>query len=266
MSMLKKGFILCFALSAGAFCAKAQVGPYGSEATGRSRRGAAEPVFAMTNQARASAGAGRGAWDPALAAAALKHCRLMVAEGRLSHRYGGELSLTDRTGQAGAHFSLIEENIALGPDPATIQDAWLHSPEHRTNMLNPAVDRVGVAVVASRGELYAVADFSHAVQKLSPGQVEAVVGNLIRGRGVAVLRNSQGAREACALNHGVPVSLSHSQPAFIMRWQGADLSRLPPALAQQLASGRFHEASVGSCPAQGVDGDFTVYRVAVLLY
>jgi Cysteine-rich secretory protein family len=264
--MMRKGLFLSLALAAGACGAMAQVGPYGPDATGQSMPAAAEQLFAMTNQARASVGAGRVAWDPALAAAALKHCRLMVAEGQLSHRYGGEPSLEDRAGHAGAHFSLIEENIALGPDPASIQDEWLHSPGHRTNMLNPAVDRVGVAVVASRGELYAVADFSHAVQQLSPGQVEAVVGNLIRVSGVAVLRDSQGAREACTLNHGVPASLSRRQPAFIMRWQGADLSRLPPALADQLASGRFHQAAVGSCTPQGVAGDFTVYRVAVLLY
>ena len=32
-------------------------------------------------------------------------------------------------------------------------------PGHRTNLLNPEVDRVGVAVVATRGVLYAVADY-----------------------------------------------------------------------------------------------------------
>ena len=66
----------------------------------------------------------------------------------------------ERAGQAGAHFSLIEENVAVGPTPAAIHDGWMHSPGHRTNLLNPEVDRVGIAVVASRGELYAVADYA----------------------------------------------------------------------------------------------------------
>jgi hypothetical protein len=51
-----------------------------------------------------------------------------------------------------------------------------------------------------------------------------------------------------------------------MRWQDADLTRLPQALADRLASGQYRQAAVGSCPAQGVEGQFTAYRVAVLLY
>jgi hypothetical protein len=35
---------------------------------------------------------------------------------------------------------------------------------------------------------------------------------------------------------------------------------------EQLATGRYHKAAVGSCPAQDVNGAFTIYRVAVLLY
>ena len=40
----------------------------------------------------------------------------------------------------------------------------MHSPGHRSNLLSPDVDHVGVAVVAARGVLYAVADYSRAVQ------------------------------------------------------------------------------------------------------
>jgi hypothetical protein len=51
-----------------------------------------------------------------------------------------------------------------------------------------------------------------------------------------------------------------------MRWQDSALKELPRPLTEQLASGQYHRAAVGSCPAQGVEGDFTAYRVAVLLY
>ena len=114
-------------------------------------------------------GAGPLQWDPALAEAARQHCLRMAAEGPISHRYGGEPDLTERAGQAGAHFSLIEENVAIGPSPAAIHDEWMHSPGHRTNLLNPQVDRVGMAVVASRGVLYAVADYAKAVPRADPG-------------------------------------------------------------------------------------------------
>ena len=51
-----------------------------------------------------------------------------------------------------------------------------------------------------------------------------------------------------------------------MRWQDADLTQLPQALAERLASGNYRQAAVGSCPAQITEGSFTAYRVAVLLY
>ena len=227
---------------------------------------AAEQLFALANRSRAEAGAGRLQWDGALADAARQHCLRMAAEGPISHRYGGEPDLTERAGQAGAHFSLIEENVALAPTPAEIHDEWMHSPGHRTNLLNPAVDRVGIAVVASRGELYAVADYARGVQTLSPSQVEARVAALIRPSGVEIMKDPAMARAACAMDHGLPVSHGGPQAQFVMRWQGADLSRLPQTLVDKLASGQFREASVGSCPAQVESGDFSAYRVAVLLY
>jgi hypothetical protein len=50
-----------------------------------------------------------------------------------------------------------------------------------------------------------------------------------------------------------------------MRWQGANLTRLPQELANKLATEKFRWASVGNCTMQGQD-TFTAYRIAVLLY
>jgi hypothetical protein len=51
-----------------------------------------------------------------------------------------------------------------------------------------------------------------------------------------------------------------------MRWQGADLDHLPSPLVQQMATGRYRVAAVGSCSPRGNQTAFTQYRVAVLLY
>ena len=74
------------------------------------------------------------------------------------------------------------------------------------------------------------------------------------------------ARVACTLDHGLPASAADAQPEFVMRWQNPDLSQLPGDLAEKLSSGRYSQAAIGSCPAQNVEGSFTVYRIAVLLY
>ena len=222
--------------------------------------------MALANQSRKASGAGPLKWDGALAIAARKHCLRMAAEGPISHRYPGELDLSERAGQAEAHFSLIEENVAIGPSAAGIHDEWMHSSGHRTNLLNPEVDRVGIAVVASRGVLYAVADYARGVQSLSPSQVEARVAGLIRQKGLAIEANPGVARAACAMNSGMPHSAGGSQPGFIMRWQDSEMNVLPNALTAHLASGTYHQAAIGSCSPAGVDGTFTAYRVAVLLY
>ncbi len=227
---------------------------------------AGEQIFALANQAREQAGLQRLNWDPALAHAALAHCRLMARKGPISHQYSGEPDLTARAGQAGAHFSLIEENVAVGPTPEEIHQEWMHSPGHRANLLNPKVDRIGVAVVASHGVLYAVEDFSQAVLALQPDQVEAQVASLIRVSGVGVLQDVSVARRACHSNDGIPTGPQGRTPGFVMRWQSPDLTRLPKPLADRLASGRYKLAAVGACPAQGVSRGFTDYRVAVLLY
>ncbi len=228
-------------------------------------RSNSEQIFALANQARAQAGVGQLTWDPALADAALAHCRRMVEEGPIAHRYGGELDVSGRAAQAGAHFSVIEENVAIGPSADGIHEEWMHSPGHRQNLLSPDVDHVGIAVVAARGVLYAVADYSRAVQNLGAAQVEARVAALIRPSGVGVLRDPALARAACRMDDGVPRS-ANAPPRFIMRWQSGDLNELPQQLVDRLGSGRYRQAAVGSCPAEGVEGSFSAYRVAVLLY
>jgi len=227
---------------------------------------AAQMVYELANQARMQAGAGRLHWDPALANAALYHCQRMVAEGPISHRYAGEPDLASRAGRAGAHFSLVEENVAIGPSAQGIHQEWMNSPGHRSNLLSPDVDRVGVAVVESRGVLYAVADYARQVESLSARDVEARVAGLVRASGVSILGDPAQARAACVTDEGVPRGSSSLQPGFIMRWQNSDLSQLPQALADRLASGRYRRAEVGSCPTRGGEGSFTAYRVAVILY
>lgn len=223
----------------------------------------AERLLVLANEARVSEGLRPLTWDPALADAAMAHCLRMAAEGPLAHRYGGEPDLTTRAGSAGAHFSLVEENIALGSNAETIHQGWLNSPEHRANLLNPAIDRVGIAVVARGGLLFAVADFDQAVPVMTQTEVEAAFAKLLRARQIMVSKETNEARAYCASAGRYSGS---EPPSFLFRWQNADLTHLPEPLVEQLVTGRYHKAAVGSCAPQDVNGSFTVYRVAVLLY
>lgn len=262
----KAGALWIVVCAAGLLCPGVR-GQYArNEQPGRAKLSDAEQLFALANLARMHAGAPPLKWDPALAEAARQHCLRMAQEGPIAHRYGGEPSLTERAAAAGAHFSLIEENVAVGPTADAIHEEWMHSPPHRTNMLNPNVDRIGTAIVAARGTLYAVADFSSAVQQLSRSQIEGRVADLIRVSGVAILPNPAQAREACETDQGMPTAKPGMRPQFLMRWQSSSLDVLPKVLTEKLASGRYRSASVGSCKPEGAQDSFSAYRVAVLLY
>jgi uncharacterized protein YkwD len=224
-------------------------------------------ILALANQARAQAGAGPVRWDPTLAAAALSHCRLMAQQGEIEHRYQGEPDISYRAAQAGAHFSIVEENIAVAPTAPEIHELWMNSPGHRTNLLNPDIDSIGIAVVAARGSLYVVADYSRAVQLFAPEQVEQQVATLVQSSGIAIFPDATLARQACTVDDGMPRATPGSpQPTFIMRWQGAELNQLPPTLVERLQTGKYRQAAVGSCPTRDLGGPFTAYRLAVLLY
>jgi uncharacterized protein YkwD len=260
MKILRQGLVLLLALAAATVAQGAR-----TESSGAIQAEAWQIVL-LANQARARAGAVPLQWDAALAAAARRHCLRMAAEGALSHQFPGEPEMSARAQAAGARFSLIEENVAVAPNPAAIHDAWMHSPHHRENLLNPDVSRVGVAVVAGRGGLYAVADYERVVDQLTQAQVEAVVAQLVQAGGVAVQSDAELARAACSKDSGVPHAPAGPQPRFIVRWQTAELTQLPQALGAQLATLKYHQAAVGSCPPQGQEGSFTAYRLAVLLY
>ncbi len=259
MSMLKKSLLVCLAL--------APIVSMAQESLGDIRDAQIQPearqIVMLANLARAEAGVGPLRWDPALGAAARQHCLQMAAEGPIAHRYSGEADVEGRAGQAGAHFSLIEENVAVGLSAESIHAAWMHSPDHRANLLSPDVDRVGVAVVASRGALYAVADYERSVPELTPAQVEASIAQLLLKKGVGLSDDSKDARASCVQEK---LAGAGRKPGFLMLWQGSELDRLPGALEDRISSGRYHRAAVGSCSPQLAENSFTAYRVAVLLY
>jgi len=264
---MRQGSIYCIGLLSPMLLAQASTAPTPAP-TPQIESSTAVPAQAwqfvtLANQARATAGLAPLQWDAALATAAHQHCQRMAAEGNVSHRYAGEPDLSQRAAQAGAHFSLIEENVAVGAAPAAIHEQWMGSPEHRFALLSPDVDQVGVGVVASGDALYVVADFARAVPALSQAQVEAAIAGLLRAKGISVLDDPTEVRVFCALPRGAK---SSGQAGYLIRWQDADLTQLPQSLVDHIKSGDYKKGAVGSCPPHDVEDAFTVYRVAVFLY
>lgn len=219
-------------------------------------------LFDLTNQARADQGLPLLQWNNALEDAAQAHANRMIQERTLAHQYSGEADLATRTAQAGARFRAVAENIAYGSSPSQIQKEWMHSPGHRANILDPQMNSIGIAVAERGGYLYAVQDFSSAIQQLDPGQIEQTVSAQLSRQGIDPSGPRDEAREACRMSHGIP---GGSSAMSVVRYQTPDLSRLPAPVTQQLQKGMFTQAAVGAC-APSSQSSFTSYRIAILFY
>jgi uncharacterized protein YkwD len=212
------------------------------------------------NRERAAVGLQPFKWDDALAAAARQHAQVMASQNLLLHQCLNELPVDQRAAQAGAKFSMIAENIAVGPNPETIHDGWMHSIGHRKNILNPDITAIGVATVRASAGLFAVQDFSRPVEALSLEQQEDKVIALLKSNGLQIANVSEEARKACKLDR----SLEGSPASYVIRFQVTELSRLPDDLFAKVKSRAFRKATVGACRGADV-GSFTRYRIAVLL-
>src|SRR6266852_5422555 len=139
-------------------------------------------------------------WDEGLARAAHKHAELMAEQNLLLHRLPGEADLTTRVREAGAKFSRITENIGKAVYANGFHNGWMHSPGHRANILDAAVDSIGISVVEGGEQLFAVQDFSRAVELLSFEEQEKRVGDLLAARGMRLVYIGNDAQKSCELD------------------------------------------------------------------
>jgi len=99
----------------------------------------AEAVLDAINRYRQRAGLPAWVADDALTAIAVAHSQAQALQGRLSH--GGFQSRFAQT-----RARLCVENLAAGyGNGQAVVDAWRGSPQHHQNLLDPDVDRVGLA-------------------------------------------------------------------------------------------------------------------------
>ncbi len=218
-------------------------------------------LFDALNRERASLGLSMLYWDDSLASAARQHAERMAQRNMLSHQLPGEPDLRMRATGAGARYSVIAENVAVGPDPAVIHSEWMHSPGHRANILSSQLSVVGIAVVQGSVGLFAVQDFSQTVPNLSLEQQEQQVVPLLAARGLQVIAPNNDVRKTCDPNGG----FGTNRAALVARYETANLNRLPVELEQKIQSGLYRAAAVGACPVDGASG-FARFRMTILLY
>jgi hypothetical protein len=222
-------------------------------------------LLSAANQERAALGLKPLHRDPRLARAAGQHAREMAAHAGISHQFPGEPELTQRAASNGAHFSVVAENVGQAPSVIKLHQLWMSSEHHRDNLLEPSVDAIGISVVASGPELYAVEDFAKTVRSYSLAEQESAIASLLAQPGGLAVdlspTTTSAARQTCAMETGYA---GPRRPWFVVRFTSDSLSELPGELKERVATGRFHQAAVGACTAPS--GPFAAYNLAVLLY
>ena len=102
----------------------------------------------LINQERQNQGLSPLGYQFPLAAAARDHSQDMACNGFFSHTGSDGSSPASRADAQGYSFSTIGENIYAGGGPYNSPEqafnAWMNSPGHRTNMLNPEFGEIGV--------------------------------------------------------------------------------------------------------------------------
>ena len=104
-----------------------------------------QKVVDLVNEARAEEGLDSLVVNSQLDQAADLHTDEMVQAGYMSHRLPGEARLGDRVSETGYDWRRVGENVAAGYiTPEDVVDAWLESPGHRANILNPQFTEIGI--------------------------------------------------------------------------------------------------------------------------
>jgi hypothetical protein len=149
----------------------------------------------------------------------------------------------------------------MAVDADNFHKGWMHSPGHRENILDPAADSIGIAVVEGTEELYAVEDFARSVKPLSIEEQEKQVGELLVARGLQLLKMKHDVRKSCEPDQE---SSRSSKPRYIADYETPDISLLPERLEKEIQTHRYKSAAVAACAQK--EAQLAQFRIVVLLY
>ncbi|RKP39090.1 CAP domain-containing protein [Dimargaris cristalligena] len=114
-------------------------------------------VLEAVNQARAKLGLQPTIADSDLTRVAQAHSDYQKASGKMTHD-DPQGSADQRLSRIKPGWDSVAENVAMGyPDPTADMEAWMKSPGHRANILNPDSIRMGYA----RSGKYSTQMFAH---------------------------------------------------------------------------------------------------------
>jgi len=234
-------------------------------------------IFEWTNQERAKVNAPPLTWDNRLAIAARLHSDEMAKQKNLTHQLPGEAKFTERLSLQGARFSAAAENVGFGDEAETLQSGWMHSPGHRTNLLNPRYTQMGVGIVRSGNQLWATEDFATGIARLSSEDfeqaVEKQIASLRKKQGLPAMQvaaSAQLRRIACAGDTSGGAAFAavphRNMQAYSFNFTAPIATDLPSVLTKRVLEMPSGGYSIGACLSQAGNNGMSTYRVLIALY
>jgi uncharacterized protein YkwD len=231
----------------------------------------------LANKARREAGISGLTFDEGLSRAARVHAQAMFEARQLSHRFEGEASLPERLAAATQlQLDREGENVALDFDPAQAHNHLMLSPPHRANLLNPAYNVVGMAVLRTGDRLYVVQDFGHAVPSYTAAQAKDRIAAAIKlmrqqaNQPQLKRRDLTNADEtACSMAHAdklgtAPVN-QLAERFSVLSFTSLYPETLPAEAKEAVTGPNLHAFSVGACYARSATYVTGVYWVVLAL-
>ena len=235
-------------------------------------------LLELANRDRREAGVPPLRADESLTAAARAHAQLMAENAQLEHQFAGEPSLLQRIAQVSPlRLDRAGENIAHDSCAAGAEEAFMHSPAHRRNLLDPGFNVAGLAAIRSHGRLYVVQDFGHEIPTHTVTQTRALVSHAVNDArqqaGLTALSQYAPPKlddAVCLLaQQGLP-STRLLQTAYdnrrIITYTQSRPEILPQGAVRLLHDRAVKQFAVGSCYARNTTYPGGTYWVAILLY
>ena len=116
-------------------------------------------MLELVNADRAANGAPPLRLDPALSAVARAHSLDMVQHGFFSHTSPSTGDPEQRLNASGIAWRAYAENISYNSGVAASERSLMNSPAHRTNLLNPSYDTIGIGIVSNGRQIFVTQNF-----------------------------------------------------------------------------------------------------------
>jgi len=228
------------------------------------------------NQSRAQSGLPPLKVDDRLVQAAREHSQKMADTRTLTHVLPGEQGVAERLAATGLRFNRSGENVGYNTDFNGLHSAWMHSPPHRKNILNPDYTLVGIGVVrGADGVYWATQDFAHGTVELSGDDAADRVAQRVQALRkspppLARVDRSELQTMACSMGKSGKVDprpvLALPGVHYAVTYNNSQPDQLPDSAENAASSKSVTKFAVGVCETKDAGNPGGTYYVVLAFY